>query len=414
MASTYWNCLGIAACFGLLGVSCSSSKTTSVPSPQDEFDRNALLLSIGTNTVLPVLEDFLDRSTALEAATDAYAEGVTSTNAASLRLATQDAWRAAMVAWQHAEVLQIGPAAGPSLPGGLGIRDEIYSWPTVSSCRVDQETVAERFGDSDFFATELVNVYGLDALEYLLFVSSDGNACATHIDINSNGTWANLGVPEIRRRRADYAAAVARDVRVQAARLLEAWTPAGGDFLFQLTSAGAGSTVYATAQSAIDDVFRAMFYFELRTKDEKIGVPAGLDPACGSASCPNAVESPYAGHSLENVRANFDAFRALYFGAQLPPPPGQPVTIVGERVGFDTFLTSLGAEELSQTLEEDLAQVETRLNAINGTLSEAIVSDLSSVQSLFASVKAVSDTIKSQFVSVLNLKIPDEGAGDND
>ena len=35
---------------------------------------------------------------------------------------------------------QLGPAASALTTGGEGLRDEVYSWPTVNPCRVDQET----------------------------------------------------------------------------------------------------------------------------------------------------------------------------------------------------------------------------------------------------------------------------------
>ena len=87
--------------------------------------------------------------------------------------------------------MQLGPAAPTgSGVGGAGKRDEIYSWPTVNPCRIDQELVEQGYLQGDFFTANLVNTYGLDALEYLLFYGGDANACAPQLPLNVDGTWA--------------------------------------------------------------------------------------------------------------------------------------------------------------------------------------------------------------------------------
>jgi hypothetical protein len=51
---------------------------------------------------------------------------------------------------------------------------------------------------------------------------------------------------------------------------------------------------------------------------------------------------------------------------------------------------------------------------IPGTLEEALAADRASVVAAYDAVKAVTDTLKSQFLTVLGLDIPDGAAGDND
>jgi hypothetical protein len=43
-----------------------------------------------------------------------------------------------------------------------------------------------------------------------------------------------------------------------------------------------------------------------------------------------------------------------------------------------------------------------------------LISDLAAVQAAHAAIKAITDNMKSQFVTVLNLSVPQTGAGDND
>src|SRR5690606_29393153 len=110
------------------------------------------------------------------------------------------AWREAMVLWQRAELTQLGPTGlMGSVLAGEDLRDEIYSWPLVNPCRIDQELVAKSYEDTDQLASALINLRGLDALEYLLFHDGPGNACAATVSINKDGSWDAIA-PELAQR----------------------------------------------------------------------------------------------------------------------------------------------------------------------------------------------------------------------
>jgi uncharacterized protein len=362
------------------------------------FDRRALLASVADRVVLPALRTFATEAATLAAATDAL------TADPQQRDAARTAWRSAMLAWQAVEVLQFGPAGSSMMMGGKGLRDEIYSWPLVNPCRIDQETVRGTYADPGFFTTRLVNVRGLDALEYLLFAPDNANACSPSVDINASGSWQALVVAgDVPARRAAYAARAAADVATRAAALRDEWEPAAGNFAAQLANAGAGSTVFPTAQSAVDDVFAALFYIELVVKDEKIAAPAGIVPDCATDVCPNLAESQWADVSKEELVANLAAARRLFLGG---PDTGG--------TGFDDYLRSRGAAPLATTMLAALDASVAAVEAIPGTMLEALASDPDAVRDAHAAVKSFTDPLKSQFVTVLNLTIPQEGAGDND
>ena len=177
--------------------------------------------------------------------------------------------------------------------GGADLRDEVYSWPTVNRCRVDQETVYGTFRDGGFLDDNLVNVYGLAALETLLFSPPGENGCATEVYINSDGSWAALGVDGVQQARADYAVVVAGGVKDTIAALVDAWDPSGGDFGAALA---AGSTPFDGPTSGLQAVFDALFYLENETKDQKLGRPLGLQDCVGLA-CTLEAESLLAGGS---------------------------------------------------------------------------------------------------------------------
>lgn len=357
-----------------------------------------VLESLGRHVLAPTYRRFAEAAAELERATQAYAASLADED----RLAAQSAWREAMDQWQLAEPMQVGPAAPATRPGGRFLRDDIYSFPVTNPCRIDQETAEQSYTDLEALAAQPVNVRGLDAIEYLLFVPSADNACAPTSPINTDGRWAALGADEIARRRAAHAAALAALVRRAADELDAAWDPARGNFAAELASPGAGR-LFASPSEAVDAITDAMFYLDTVTKDRKLAVPLGLR-GCAAEACPELVESPLAGTAALHVEANLRAFELLFLGAE----PGT------EAPGLDDLLASVGQEALAVRMAENLAAARASAASIDAPLSTAIVDDRAAVEALYAAVKRVTDDLKGPFVTALRLTIPAEGAGDTD
>lgn len=385
-------------------LACSSASTP--PPPSDNFDRNALLASLESQVMRPAHQQFLTEARALETAALAWDQAAQSGDGAVARGNAQAAWRNAMRAWQAVELLQLGPVGrGGVATGGLGLRDEVYSWPTVNPCRVDQELVVSDYQRPDYPNGELINVYGLAALEYLLFQDATQNACAPQLEINQ-GPWAALlNEPgALERRRAAYAGVLARHVAQKAQQIVDLWSGDAG-FGRQLARAGQDGSGFRTAQAAVDEVFAAMFYLDLETKDRKIATPAGLSTSCPNPTCPEALESPWSKGAKDNLLANLQMFERLFLGNS-PDLPAAP--------GFDDFLIARGAPELAAEIQADTTTAMARVGALPGTMDQALTQDRNQVIEAYEAVKKVTDDLKTQFVTVLNLRVPDEGAGDND
>lgn len=374
--------------------------------PSDSFDRRAMLANIAHGVILPSIEEYEREAVRFAEATDALVLAVGTTAHAAALVAARSAWSDSMEAWQAVEVFQLGPAADDgAATGALGIRDEIYSWPTVSPCGVDQAIVANEFGEAGFFDASLVNVVGLAAAEYLLYHDGPDNACAPQIPINEDGTWDALGDAEVTARRAAYADAIAGELVEDAGRLLAAWSPDEGNFVGTLSSAGLPDFAFGSAQEAVDELFAAIFYVELEVKDRKLGIPTGVHPDCPAETCPDRVESPWSGRAVPNITANLRSFRRAFLGGET----------AAAGIGFDDFLVERGAADLAAGMEAAIDAAILAVEAIPGaSLEAAIVSDLDDVVAAHTAVKAVTDDLKSRFVTVLDLRVPDEGAGDND
>lgn len=374
------------------------------PTPQPPsnvpFSRNALLGQYADELILPLLRDFASQAQALAGAVAAYAAGPSD----STRGAAQAAWSTAMQTFQRLEPMQFGPGGSASMfMGGQGIRDEIYSWPIVNDCAVDQTTVDDDFRNANFFQSELVNVYGLDALELLLFRTGDGNQCSPRVDINRDGTWGALvSSGGLQQRQADYAAVVANGIADQANRLRDAWEPSGGNFAAEVRNAGNGGSVYGSAKEALDEVFAAFFFVDIELKDAKLALPAGISPECPDATCPEDVELPFSRRSKEAIVANLDGAAGIFSGEGTA---GQ---------GFAWYLRDMGSTALADRMTSQLAAARNAANAIPGSLTDALSGNHGAVTNAHTQLQTFTTDVKSEFVSVLNLTIPQEGAGDND
>ncbi len=369
--------------------------------PPDTFDRQAMVAHLAEQVLLPTYEAFAGRAAELGPAVDAYCAALGGKQEAAARTAAQAAWRAAMLEWQAAELMLVGPAAMDD----RALRDVIYSWPVTSTCAIDREVMERHLDPAHDLSAELSNRRGLPALEYVLFAASLEHTCPV---ASPPEGWDALEDAMRAQARCGFAQAAAADLAAQADAVATGWRPDGGNYVGQLAGAGESSSDIGTPQEAANLISDAMFYIDTETKDMKLGEPAGIaDNSCGAVEepCADEIESRTSGHSKENVVRNLEAFRMLYTGDR-PPAGGGP--------GFDDFLVGLGASDVAEQMAADIDAAIAAAGGIPGTLEEALAADRESVVATYGAVKTVTDTLKSQFLTVLGLDIPDGAAGDND
>lgn len=393
---------GYAACIQSTSQSYSSSSanatgTGSTGTAMVAFDKRALLSSLA-NLALGEIDGFATQTEALLVATESLQKAPTPEHLDSAR----EAFRSATKTWQRLEMMQFGPAAASALPGGRGLRDEIYAWPAVNRCAVDQLLANGQYAEPAMFSNTLINVRGLGALEHLLFDTEVTNACSSANALNTSGAWSAV-TAELPQRRADYALATAKLVNERAHALRDAWAPAEGNFASELTTPGAS---YAGELSqALDAVAYAFHYLDTKTKDLKLAVPAGLS-GCPSPNCPERLELAEAKLSKAAIRENIVAYQRLFHG-------GAPFDDAA--LGFDDWLYALGANDLRFELGSAIAACLAAVDAIEEEdLAEALANDPKSVEAAYFAVKKTTDLMKTQFVSVLGLHLPSGAPTDND
>lgn len=368
----------------------------------DGFDRTALLRSFGETLVRPLTARFATDAATLATAIPAACAAIGGDTEAELAAAAQDAWRDAATTWHTLEAFQLGPV---TMDGGT-LHDRIDSWPVVSGCAVDQEVVALRADPAGYdLSLELVNRRGLPALEYLLFAASLDTVCPPQV---APAGWNDLPDVDRRRARCAFAGAASRDLGEQADTVAAAWAAGPSSYVDVLAGAGDPGNPYASPHEGVNALSDALFYVDNEVKDMKLGEPAGISVnSCGAidAPCLAELESPHARHGKEQILANLRGLRLAFRGDGLDGPADP---------GFDDFLVAVGSTDLATAMSADIDAAIAAVEAIPVPLEDAVTSARPSVIDAHAAVKKVTDQLKSQFLAVLSLDLPDASAGDND
>lgn len=377
--------------------------------PADGFDRPAMLAHLGQRVLLPIHEEFAGRAATMAGAVDAYCAALDAGAPGTTLEAARAAWAEAIDAWQAADALLVGPAAMDQKT----LRERIYAWPLLSSCGLDRDTASSWANPGSYdVSTRLPNVRSLTAVEYLLHTAATAHTCAT-----TPAGWDALGA-DLPRARCRLAQRIAADVAAQGAAVHDAWRPGAGDFAGALARAGQGGSKFGSAHAAVNEVSDGMFYVDRMVKDMKLGEPSGLAlNACGAveAPCLREVELALSDRATFAIRANLAALRQAFTGT----------APAGDGPGFDDFLRALGqpalADQMTAALDDAIAKADALPDSYVGALTtdrngdtEVDAADYPEIVAAHAAVKRFTDDLKSQFLTVLALEIPDEVATDND
>ncbi len=367
----------------LLLAACSSP-----PTRPSESEQRGKVLAQSARCIEAEFVRFTERTSALVASFDADDPE-----------AARVAFAGAMTQWELLEALQVGPAALALLPGGEGLRDTVYAWPLVTRCALEEALVAKSWEAG--IETLLVNRKTLAALDYLLFETGTQTACAEDASIVASGAWAALSAEELAARRRAFAQAVSTDVHARAVALTARWKDG---FTTTLAEPGSNNRVFMSQRTALNSLSDALFYLDGPVKDVKLAAPLGLAAgSCQNPPCAELLEFQHAELNTVALRANLAGFARLFHGCE--------EGVKGQ--GFDSLLVAVNATELEAHMSADLATLRASLEAAP-ELRTALQAEPATARRIYDEVKGVTDLLKTEFITVLDLEIPTSLEGDND
>jgi len=370
-----------------------------------DFNQLALITNLTDNVISPTFEAFQGQAqlqtTAVSdycGAEQAFANEAIDEQALTLaKEAAQTQWRAAMDVWQQAELMLLGPLLDQD---GL-LRNKIYSWPNVKTCSVDYDVVYFRSGTVNGapydIAKRTPSRKGMAALDYLLFNQDLRHSCDAGAPPPD---WNNLSDTERKIARCRFAEEVAKDIENNATSLVQQWLASDG-YANKLKQAGTAGSGFASEHEAVNRISDAMFYLDTATKDGKLAIPLGLQAnSCGSSACPEAVESRFSQHSLNNIINNLIGFEKLLTGQ--------------DGIGFTDYLIDVGGESTANEMTAGVTQALSTVNAMENSMAQTLAEDPAKIEQTHTEVKAITDKLKADFITSLALELPATSAGDND
>lgn len=378
---------------------CSGGGTTRADAFDTTFDRNALLANLATNVLLPIQANVEAKAAPLPAALATYCAALDSGTVGGSLDAARAVWRDAVDAWERADALRVGPA---EMTNGA-LRDRIYAWPSLAPCDIDRDVVAHWNDPASYdLSTKLGRQRSLTTIELLLFPPNNDHNCA----VEPTG-WTALGA-DLPRARCRLAHTLAVDVAAAAAELHTAWRADGGDYAGQLARAGTSESLLPGAHEAVNLVSNSFFYVDRIVKDMKLGEAAGivLGNVCGTINepCIREVELRYADRATFAIRVNLATLREGITGT----------TATSDGPGFDDFLDGVGHPDLATSMTADLDAAIAKAATLRDSFLDALANDYATVVDTHTAVKQFTNDLKSQFLTVLALDIPDDVASDND
>ncbi len=381
-----------------------------------DFDQGMLVTSIVDNVITPTYQQFASLATSQKESIAAYCEqekafnsGDDSTLLNDARTAAQNSWRIAMNSWQLADMMQFEPL----LRGDGALRNNIYSWPTKNTCGVDLDVTYFKAGNVNGQAYDIAartaSRKSLVALEYLLFNNNLAHSCSGTTKPTS---WNNQTEEYRKVARCEFAVEVATDIENNAEQLLIDWLGADNKsgYAAKLKAAGEPGSEFDTAHDAVNKLSDALFYLDKYTKDAKIAEPLGLFANdCGAQACPDSVESKYSEHSLKNIENNLRALKMFMQGSNIADN-----NEVNGAVGFRDYLIDVGDLVTADNLDEYVSLAIENTKDYQESLSSTLATNPDKVLATHGDVKAVTDKLKSDFITSLALELPKTSAGDND
>ena len=407
----------VGGCVGSSGgVEENNEQTDRAGNGNSNFDYAAMFMNLADNVIIPNYSGFksaLQGQASVSGQISQYCAAIGTDDEAERLAAARATWRELMDLWQRAELHNLGPSADQA---NL-LRNQIYSYDSfpLDTCRTDRAVVLAET-DPSIVASRLFSSRGLDAMEYLLFEESLLETCGDD-NVQTVG-WDARPVNDRKLARCHYADLLVSDLLDAATQIENQWLTGDNNYRAAFIDDTDSSTELVLG--ALSD---ALFYIEKDTKDEKLGLPLALKSGeCSAAACPAEVESPFSRQSLQNIKVNLQSFIALYTG-------GNGSSFDDIIAGTDTSINTAFSQDVAAAiaLVDDLQSDGISLSSeaqriLDEGLSSACLNsnaNPTTIQTVRACalhgyLKRISDRMRTDFVTIIGVDLPDRVQGDAD
>ena len=365
------------------------------------FSSRNMLSQLGAEVISPSYQALAQNLKGLEGAIAHYcSKGQTSQLSQLSHL--RESWHKAMLSFHRLEAYKIGPIKAQASQIAL----EIYSPLKTHHCSVDH-LVAKGTPPEELASTLPsfhYNMKGLDTLEYLIFGLEVEGPPRCPLATPALISWKEKNPGEQREDRCRYMKALGRELVFLSTKLEEEWSSSGTWRGKLLTGESLGGNLH----KSLETLFDSLFYIEIEVKDKKLAIPLGISSLCEEEEglCPEKVEHRDSGLSLEAIAAHLEGFLSILKG------------------GFSALLVSRGHKELAEDIKSrtqkaidfirESGQKSSFLEKLKAHSPCRKGGGGSDLCDIYVHVKGITDILKLQLPSILNLEPPKQGASDVD
>lgn len=347
---------------------CALVLSACTSTPDDPFDRQAMLSALGENVFVPTYEDFATSASALRASADVYCGAQDEASLAALH----DAFAVAHFRFKLAESFAIGPHTDN--PPRLG--PQLDDWPS------EESDVRELLSGTETLSAETLSamgnrVQGFAALDYVL-----------------SGPDDELGAWEVTPRRCEYASALSARIASLADAYVREWRPDGADHVGELSR---GDGRYPSPFLAVSILVEQMVYTIENIRELKVGKPFGKRD--GGELQPEQFEVPYGRLSNASALAALQSVRNVY--------EGRYVALDGSErngLGFQDWLISR-RPELDALILSAFDGAEAAQESVVPDLESAITDAPDTVEAAYQAVKELQMTLAIEFAGALSITV---------
>lgn len=334
---------------------CKKDETPSSSGNGVAFANAQVLTGFAANVAHDNYAELAQRSAGLRDAINTFSTTQTEADLAICR----QLWRETRTSWERSESLLFGPVATEN------IDPRIDTWPVNFTDLEAQLSSGNAFTPQYISALEDA-LKGFHPIEYLIF-GLDGNKTAASFTA----------------REREYVVALAADLANLTVALQTGWDPIASDnYSTILTTAGAGSTVYASERVAFEEIVNAMAGICDEVANAKMGEVLLMQD-------PTLEESPYSQNSITDFTNNIRGVENVYLGRYTT-----------DGVGLENFVREHSLQ-LDNTIKTQIATAIAALGNITVPFGDAITQQPVQVQQAIDAINAVATTLNDQLLPLV-------------
>tara|TARA_R110002049_G_scaffold79845_1_gene203131 strand:+ start:6568 stop:7668 length:1101 start_codon:yes stop_codon:yes gene_type:complete len=347
----------------VLTINACSSSSENEPDKTDNFNRNAMLINIADNIIIPSYEDFSVKMNTLKSIGDTFTNNPTQTTLEDLR----DAWLAAYKSWQHVEMFNIGKAEE--------IQFSFYMNIYPLTVKDVEDNIAN--GTYNLDSSNNHDAQGFPALDYLLHgvANTDTEILEKYTTATNNDNYKKY-ITDVLNQMNTLTIDVVSDFKTQR-----------------------NTFVTSTANNATSAVNKLIndyiFYFEKGLRANKIGIPAGnfsTDPL------PEKVEAFYKNDvskelALEALTAVKNLFEGKHYAS----------TTIG--VSFKDYLIDLERTDIATSITNQFNLATAEVEKLDNSFTLQVNTDNTAMTKSYDELQKVVVLLKVDMLQAFNINV---------